>query len=165
LFENEHAGTVTNTAASTTVTGTDTAFTEAMIGSVIRLSRNSNEEPTGSDGANPAAVERIITAVASATSLTVDEAIAAANTTGVKYVISDPIDVEVPLMQRALYRCAENQMGKLLRLEDRTALDAEWVRALTLAREADSRTTQMRAVGRTANGRRLSDYPGAPDED
>jgi hypothetical protein len=165
VFESESRGKVTNSASSTTVTGTDTSFTSAMIGSLIRLSTSGSEEPTGREGANPYSVERSIVAVASSTSLTVDQAITDAHTS-VRYVISDPIDIDVPLMGRALSRCAESQLGKLRRLEDRTALDAEYTKALVLAKEADCPSMAPRAVGDGPHFRtRLAHYPSAADED
>lgn len=165
VFENVKAGTASVTASSTTVTGTNTAFTSAMIGSLIRISSNAAEYPTGREGANPFAFERAIVAVNSATSLEMDQSV---NTSysGVKYVISDPIDIDVALMGRAFMRCAEAIIGKQRRLEDRTALDAEYQKALILAKEADTRSTAPRAVGGHWTGiQSLADYPSAADED
>lgn len=165
VFEEVVDGTVTNTAGSSTITGTDTAFTEAMIGSILRLAvSSSGEVPTGRDGANPYAYERTITAVASTTSLTVDQSIAVANT-NVKYMISDPVDIDVAVMGAALFRCAENELGKLSRLEDRAALDSIWEKALIKAREADSPSTARRGVNSVSRRRRLRDYPAGADEE
>lgn len=152
------AGTATNTINSTTVTGTGTSWTSAMIGSVLRLSANAADLPTPGWGANPFDVERVITNVASTTSLTVDTAIAAAHT-GVKFVISDPIDIEEGAMLTAFWRCVEHQatIARIMKNQDRA--DRAWIDALILAREADSRSFGMRSSHRTQPYYRLSDYP------
>ncbi len=99
----ESTGTITTTASGTTVTGSGTQWTSAYIGCVLRAGTDT-AEPTGPYGAmtgvdsidiqtNPAVFERIITNVSSATELTLDAAPGEA-VSGVKYTISDPIDVD-----------------------------------------------------------------------
>lgn len=162
--EGSSVGTVSVSANSATVTGTDTAFTDAMVGSLIRLSSTSNELPVGRSGANPFAVERSIIAVGSGTSLTLDQVVDSAYS-GVKYMISDPIDIDVGVMGSALYRCAEAHLGRMLRLSDRKQLDADYGMALIRAKEADSRSTAPRAVGGSRPMRRLAFMPTGSDVD
>ena len=101
--ERYNTGTVTTTSGSTTATGTGTAWTQAHVGCVMRISPNTSP-PTSQYGArintalteiehNPAAMTRIVTAVAGATSLTLDTAADTAYT-AVAYTLSDPLDVD-----------------------------------------------------------------------
>lgn len=99
----EETGTV-SVAATTTVTGSGTAFTAAMVGSVIRISNSAVKKPSDLDGDYPYVEERRITAYASATSITVDSAFSSTQS-GVLYSISDPIDVEETIMRRAFFYC------------------------------------------------------------
>jgi hypothetical protein len=83
LTESVIAGTVTVSGNATTVTGTGTAFADAHIGSIIRISADGTSAPTSLVGSmlpdatgtdNPYVAQRVVTAVASATSLTIDSA-------------------------------------------------------------------------------------------
>lgn len=103
--------------------------------------------------------------VASTTSLTVDAAWTTTRT-GVKYVISSPIDIDLLVMGNAFFRCCENQLAKLVRLggpQGMAATEQLYQGALLRAREADVRLTTPMRVGGTVYGRRLSDFPGFPD--
>lgn len=110
--ERELRGSVTVSSGSTTVTGTGTQFGNLHIGSIIRFSDNSQaNSPSPDEGNieidNPYVAQRTITAVASTTSLTIDSAISSATTyTDVKYVISDPLDVDASSMLSSLERLA-----------------------------------------------------------
>lgn len=109
LTEKEYAGSVTVNSGATTVTGTGTAFAAKHVGSIIRFSDGSVNHPTPPEGSiegdNPYLAQRTIMSVASSTSLTIDSSLSAATTyTGVKYVISDPLDVEQFSMLSALER-------------------------------------------------------------
>ena len=134
-IENEHTGTVSVTSGTLTVTGSSTAFTEAMIGSVIRLS-SSTTDPTNLYGSNPYDQERIVTDVASTTSLTVD---AAWETTrsAVKYVISDPVDID-PLMLNAYTAGVAAKVAHLRSKEDRALAEAAYLEELRRAACADN---------------------------
>jgi hypothetical protein len=167
-YELVTAGTVSVTADSPTITGVGTTFEAGMVGSIIRLAADGSAEPTGRHGANPFVVERAIIGVTSSTELTVDQDVETTYS-AVKYAISDPIDIDVPVMREPLLRCCEAQLGLMRRLEDRAVLEAAWDKALLKAKEADARSTAPRAVGVSGNGRRrLRDYPGpgqVADED
>lgn len=158
-----HTGTVTTQDLSKTVTGDGTAFTADMVGSIIRVASNAAELPTGRDGFNPYAEQRIIMTVDLATQLTVDFDFTASRS-GVKYVISDPIDIEYGVMKTVFLRCCENQLAKMARYSDRQVVEQEYQMALLQAKEADSRSTAMRAVGHNVGGyQRLADMPSGPD--
>lgn len=156
----ESGGTITTSASSTAVTGTGTAFESGMAGSLIRVSRNS-QLPTGLEGANPAREELQIRSVTSATALTLESAAVNA-ATSVKYVISDPVDIDLS-MQTAFLRCCEKHFeirkgGKDVAMRDRLYSDA-----LRLAAGADSRHFEVRYLGEGMSLRpRLAHMPG-PD--
>lgn len=151
-------GLVAATADSTTITGTGTAFKAGMIGSIIRFGVDGGENiPTGPTGNEPAVVERTITAVASATSLTVDEAmpetIASAH-----YLISDPLDIDVPVMYEYFCREVEKQWRLVSRSkatpEEISVENAAYNRAWLQAREADNRDRSRAAAWRGGAVRR-----------
>lgn len=148
VYDEVSAGTATNTASSTTTTGTGTAFLSAHIGSIIRLSSDSTNQPEGLEWQNPYAEERVITAFTSATSVTVDTAWTSAHT-GVKYIISDPVDVEDGAMMNAFLRCCEKQVATSKTMRSLGQAEKAYMDALILAREADSRnfTTLVQGYG------------------
>lgn len=90
-------------AGTTTVTGTSTAFSSKMIGSVLRTGDTAapTQGPSGLTGLSPYVDQKIIVAVASATSLTVDSAFDSTYS-GRKYCISDPVDVPTYLLDALL---------------------------------------------------------------
>ena len=141
-------GTVTTTSASTTVSGSGTAFTSSMAGAVIRFASSSTDDhPTGNGGLNPAVVERVISSVDSATSLTVDSA-PGYDLTGVKYVISDPIDIDAQIMTNYFLRECEKQLRTIRRIKEVSATEEhEYQRTLLEAIESDSRSVAPAWVG------------------
>lgn len=146
-------GTISCTAAATTVTGSGTAFVAAHKGCVIRFTTSTTLEPTGvmglADGTdNPYLAQRIITTVTDSATLVIDSAVSSTTSlSGCKYVISDPIDVE-PITMRSYFEalCAYHYARLTKRKEQRDMLsDAH--RALLEAMTNDSRTDEMvRAV-------------------
>ena len=167
--EQYKAGTVTSAAASALLTGTGTAFAAAHVGSVIRLSGSSTVLPTSiigglSNDFNPFAYQRVIKAVNSASgagALTLDSAIDA-TLTGVKYTISDPIDIEPGAMHTAFLRLAEAQYAQLIGRAD--AIPRRKTAEMTLyeAASADNRLMSGadNPLGRHATGT-LADYVGS----
>lgn len=163
-LEEYSTGTVTVAADAVTVTGSGTTFTSAMVGSVIRLSDDSTNKPTGVVGSEPAAQERVVMSYTSATEVSVDTAFDQ-TLTGVKFVISNPLDLEEGAMLTAFWRCVEKELGVLRKMKDRDELFNLYRQALILAREADSRSFQPRAAG-MASGMpyRLRDFPAGADD-
>lgn len=138
-----------------TVTGTGTAFKAAHVGSVIRFGVNNQDEPTGDTGLNPAAHEAIITAVASATSLTIDTAAPEA-VDAAKYLISDPVDIDRTVMGELLLREVERQfriVGRTGSPKQQAEEMTAYSLALTVAREADVRFTGRQAALRSQTRR------------
>ncbi len=157
------AGLVTTTSGSATVTGDGTAWTSSMAGSVLRFSATKQDLPTGPSGGNPAASERIITSVASATSLSVDSVLGD-SFSGVKYLISDPVDIEEGAMFTALLRCCEQQTTIVRIMKNLAMAQGNYRDALILAREADARSYARRSPGpRRAGYRRLANMPRGSD--
>lgn len=146
VYSGINEGYVSTTAGSTTVTGSNTAFASGMVGSVIRIAASGETEaPGGPSSNNPAAYERIVTAVASATSLTVDSAIGE-TLSSVPYLLSDPIDIEISSMYEYFCRECEKQWRMLARSKafDREEL-AAYERAWQQAREADNHSAARQA--------------------
>lgn len=141
LVDSYSAGTIT-TNASTTVTGSSTSWTSAMEGSILRASYATAmvDQATGDSDPQwfeqaampfPFIYERRIVTVTNAGSLVVDSAIPALS--GVRYEISDPIDVEKGAMFTAFLRCCEWQLGCILRLQDRKELQDQFDYAIQAA--------------------------------
>lgn len=141
----ENTGTVTVSSASSTVSGSGTAFNAKHVGSVLRFGSATNA-PEGLSWSTPYERERIITAVASTTSLTVDTALDE-TLSGVKFVISDPIDIEPGAMYTAFQRCCEKEEAICRIMKNRTDAYAAYAAALILAREADSRDFSNHVAG------------------
>lgn len=158
-IDRKEEGTASVTSASATVTGSNTAFTSAMDGAVIRLSSDSKTAPTGNDGSNRAQFEGLIDAFSSATSLTLS-AVADQTLSGVKYVVSDPADIDQDIHQRLLYRLIERQCRIVARMKELEEERREYRDALEESREADSRYAGRQAAGMLdVRPLRLADHP------
>jgi len=154
---NDRAGTITLDSSSATVAGTDTAFTSAHVGAIIRTAGDTTYHPTGLEGAYPWVEQRSIIAVASATSATLDAAPSASHSS-VKYTISDPIDLDVAAY-RAFLWLAKVYAATERRMKDLQFVQAQYEIALRKAKMGDSRENQRRIAGpRRAYRRRLSDF-------
>ncbi len=136
-------GTVTT--STTTVTGTSTVFTSAMVGCLIRFS-SGGTAPTGLEGSNPYVAQRVITAFTSATSITIDQALSS-ELAGVKFEISDPIEMEANAMYTAFLRRCESDLGPLMRRDDQEKLRERAHDAWLTACEQDNRTLDSRPSG------------------
>lgn len=158
------AGTITANSGSTQITGSGTAWTSNHIGSTIRIG-TAAQYPTGIIGAYPFLEERTIMDVSSATVLTVDTAIGT-DYSGVKYVISDPVDIEHGAMKVAFLRCVEKQAAISRHMPTKFDFDAAYQKALVMAFEADSRGFEPRVAraGGDAVHYSLRDYPRGDDD-
>lgn len=158
-------GTVTTAASSTTIIGTNTAFTSKMVNAIIRIAADATDWPTGPDGSVPSVYERTVAAVNSPTSLTVDSATATV-LTNVNYEISDPVDVEDGAMLNALQRGIEKQLATVRKAKTSLAdANANYRDALAQATSGDQRTNVLRGVGWENNRLRLrmKNMPLGPD--
>ncbi len=150
------AGTIAATSGSAAIVGTSTSFASGHVGSIVRIS-SSATKPTGIEGANPWVEQRSVAAVTDATHLTLDAAVTA-NRSGVKYVISDPIDLDVSLYD-AFLRCCEKHLAINRASKNAGGAIKIYEEALFAAKCADGRTTQRVIAGaRESRPIRLRDY-------
>jgi hypothetical protein len=140
----DKAGTISATSGTATITGVGTSFSSAHIGSILRIGTTS-ADPTGIEGKTPYVEQRTITAVASATSCTLDANVSASYS-GVKYNISDPIDLDVSLYD-AFLRACENQIALSRDFKNRVAVYAAYQASLFQAKCADGRSIGRSIVG------------------
>ena len=161
--EDSNTGTASGVMGAVGLTGVGTAWTADMVGSVIRLSGDGLNLPDSVVGSNPYAQQRVIAGWTSATSLTVDEPWSQ-TLTGVKHVVSDPVDMEYGAMMTALFRSCEYQVS-MTRAQKRIADTQKlWQQALIFARECDSRNFALEASGgRPMYPYRLAQMPRGPD--
>jgi hypothetical protein len=149
----------TATTSGTAVAGTGTAFSADMVGSVIRFAADPAQPVTGPGGDNQYAGEATVAAVASATALTIDAALAA-EVVGGRYVVSDPADIDDAVAGRYLLREVERQCRLAARVEVTRVEEAAYRDALADARAADSRYQgERQAGGGLIAPRRLADFP------
>lgn len=159
----ETTGTVTTASGSTTVSGSGTAFTSSMVGSIIRFANSTTILPTGRSGDSPFEIERTVIAVASTTAMTIDSD-PAQNLTGVKFVISDPVDVEPGAMANFLKREVERQVRIIKRMKAMMDEERQHAEARILAFEGDSRNFDSRGPGGRGYGWRMADMPSGADQ-
>lgn len=162
-YDMVEAGNVSVANGSTALSAVGTSFRSDMVGSVIRLSRDS-VRPTSPEGGNAAALETKVAAVGSATTLTLTDA-AADDFTGVAYLLSDPLDLEEGALATCLCWQAIRHMADSLRMKDRDKIEANASNALTRAKEDDARSFALQTAG-PGSVRRLArrHMPSAPDE-
>jgi hypothetical protein len=152
-------GTVATSSGSNVITGTGTAFTPEMVGSVLRLANTGLIMPTSDVGDSPAAFESVIKTWVSATSLITDDA-PSQTSSSLAYTISDRVDIEEGAMLNAYFRCVEMHLGMNRTLKDKPSARLQYLEELNRAKAADSRSFQGRSVGiRRPLRRRLRDYP------
>lgn len=134
------AGTVTVSSGDTSVTGSGTSFSSDCVGSIIRFSSAAVNTPTGLHGLYPYSHQSVITARSSTTAITIADAAPQAFT-GVKYVISDPIDIEPGSMLTYFLKACSYELGSLLSIDPRklAILESERMEALRMAASADHR--------------------------
>lgn len=150
-------GTVSNT--GTALTGSSTAFTQDMVGCVIRFYDATNN-PTGYEGDYPYKAQAVIASVSSTTAAVLD-ADPGTNFSAVKYRIGDWIDIEDGAMYTAFLRLAEAEYAAMFPREDANNRKAMAERAVLLAKENDNRYFNQSGRGRPYN--RYRKTPGADD--
>jgi hypothetical protein len=163
-WDDVNAGTVSIAASSAVVTGTGTAFDSRYAGSVIRTSTTSTDSPEALTWETPYDQERVILTYTSTTSVTVDTTYPTTYS-GVKYIISDPIDIEAGAMLNCFLRCCEKNLSYSRKDKNIISLaEQNWRFALMAAREADARHFQPQVAGEYGvHATRLSLMPRGPD--
>lgn len=134
----EFAGTITTIAGSPVVHGVGTAFDAGQVGSILRIGSSGNVLPTSAYGDAPFAEERSIVAVTNASTITLDSG-ASESRDGVRYVLTDPIDLGW-VAHTAFLRECERQLGHLKAVDALARLEMESQRALLEAMAADNAT-------------------------
>jgi hypothetical protein len=163
LLDLYNAGSITVTANTNTIAGTNTAWTPNMVGCAIRFTASATLTPTGLAGSNPYTYERVVTAVTAPNALTTDDVIPVTYT-NTAYAISDPCDVEQGAMMTAFLRECEKQMRIARRIETSDWEEASYKLAMLQAREADARNLAPRTAGhQMPYGWRLANMPTGPD--
>lgn len=117
--------------SGTTLTASTSIFTERHIGSLIRFGI---VDPYDGDGSISA--ERIITAVSSGTSATIDLPLTLDQ---MAVVISDPIDAPSEPMRTAILRLAEYEFNRFSGSDKRKQLERDWIMSLEAAMVDDNR--------------------------
>lgn len=146
LVDEYNTGSVTTNSA--TVTGSGTSWDSTMVGTVIRFSSGSQKVPTGLAGSDPYYVERTVMSVTSSTQLEMDAA-SGFTLTGVKYSISDPVDIEESMFDLLRLECYK-QLRTSRRVKPASPEEiAEYERTRIRAHEADARSMAPRAEGRS----------------
>lgn len=152
-------GSISVSAAGTTVTGVGTNFNANHVGSVIRFSPDVVSVPTGKWGNFPFAIERQVYSVASGTSLELDSAADVAYS-GVRYNISDPADIDPDVHSTLLFRLIEKHFRLIARLKALPNEEGDMNLAVMSALETDSRYTGRIAALRKQSVRSgLRGYP------
>lgn len=138
-----NAGTVTTTADSTALTGSGTTFVAAHAGCVLRVSPDATNLPTSVIGNtdnvfNPAALTRMVKTFTGTTALVLEQ-VADVSLAGMKYTLSDPIDLEHGAMLTAFLRMTEWRFELLLNKERANNRRGPFNDALAIAMEKDQR--------------------------
>ena len=152
-------GTITVVAGSAAVAGSGTtAFTAAHVGSLLRISSSTSALPTGLDGLLPYVEQRIIVAYTSAAAVTLDAAVTA-SAAGVKYSITDPLDISVS-MYDAMMMMAKMYLAMERNWKNAAAVAAGAMNAMMRAKCADNRTVGRQICGvDLSHISRLADSP------
>lgn len=148
VIDNYSTGTVSanaNSGPTTTVTATGANFTSSLTGSIIRISADATEFPTGIDGDYAAEYERQIIAVTSSSTVIVDEPIYTTFSAR-KYVVSDPIDVEQGAMLDAFLRGCEHQVCHLRSKSNADDMYKVYLDSVRMAQASDSKVMQRRSA-------------------
>lgn len=123
-------GTISRSSAS--VTGSGTAFSDAMIGSILRVGDTTNV-PGPIESLTPWVSEAKITAVGSVTGMTTDASGTVAGST--KYLVADPIDI-APHMHMAMDSACDYWLARIRGTGEDKAFQM-YQRDLRLAMEQD----------------------------
>lgn len=124
----------TVTISGTSVTGSGTAFTSAMVGSVLRVG-TSADSPGSDSSLTPYQGEAVIASVASSASCTLATSLSAS---GAKYLVTDIVDMSTG-MNNAFLACAAYWLSRIRGTKPDNAF-AMYQRDLRLAMEGEALT-------------------------
>lgn len=140
----------TASASTTALTISGGVLTDLHVGCLIRMSSDGSTAPTSllgnrSDVLNPAAHEAVIVARSSTTEATLDAAPSSA-LSAVLFTISDPIDLDSPVMWDAFLKLAVWEYSSITNRKDEPKHRANFYEALNIARDADRRTSNLESA-------------------
>lgn len=118
-------------------------------GAIFRIG-TASKAPTGLDGANPFIEEHVIVAVTDSSTLILDSEVTN-DVTGVKFTISDPVDVD-PTMLNAFKWCARKSLADIVRMKDRRDVSGHYVEELKLALAGNSKYDSRGIAGGGGSG-------------
>lgn len=133
-------GTIT-ASASTSVTGGSSLFESDMVGAVLRFGRDTASYPDGVGGINAYKQQVYVTGYSSATAITVSSAI---TVSAGKYTISDPLDLDRPMLD-AFWRGCERKLSQKLKLAGLDACELAYSQSLSKARQSDAKSYHGRS--------------------
>jgi len=111
----DSVGTIVAVAGSNAIAGTTTEFDSDMAGAILRVGKSETITPTGRYGLNRFAEQHQIHSAASTTAITL-KANVTTSRSGVKYVVTDPIEIET-CAQNAFMRYVEMHLAMTLGLD------------------------------------------------
>jgi len=155
-----NTGTVSVSADGTAITGTSTVFVAAHIGAVMRFSSSTTAAVTSPVGGitgdyNPPIFQRTVEAFTSGTALTVNEGADSA-LSGVKYTLSDRLDIESGSMLNYFLRLCEACYARIEGRPDRMTREVAAREAFNLAAWGDTRSFEIMSAAGGDSGNRLS---------
>jgi hypothetical protein len=162
-----YQGTITVTAGSSAVTGTNTAFDQRMVGAVLRVAGAGSQKPTGTAGKNPYLFQQTIASVQSATALTLSGNAPSfpsggGTLAGVGYSVSDPCDVPASLWD-AFKSLAYRELAQYVSPKEYSSISQRAEAKLRTARAADNMNRSAMGVGTGVSTiSRLRDNPDRP---
>lgn len=152
----DYVGTATIVSGSDTAIGVGTSFASAMIGSIIRFGSSSTAKPTGLRGGQPYVEQRSILGVTNSTTLVLDANVSN-SLSGVKYTISDPIDID-PMLHNAFLHCMAKHIAFDRGIKDAPLAEMQYQQTLRKAKGSDCRSVQPQHAGYGSSVyRRLAD--------
>ncbi len=153
-----YAGTVSVESGSATVTGDGTSFRSTMLGAIIRFSESASK-PTGTNGINPYVFQQSITAVDTTAQTMTIGAVSSVALSGVKYMVTDPVDLDIGLYD-AFLRCCEKYLAYTSGMKDAAAIERQYQLAIQQAKITDNSARWRATAGSQQRGyTRLSDNP------
>lgn len=123
-----------------------THWTKKHVGCVIRFSI-SGEKPTGVRGDNPYDAERIVADVIDSKHLMLDAPAPPSGYANAGYVISDPVDIDAPVMESAFKWCIRKNISAIRSRGNSDEIKANYLADLRIAMGADHKYDDQPVAG------------------
>lgn len=156
-------GQVETDSGSTSVIGTNTAFSSIHEGAVIRTYSDRTNIPTGYDGAYPPVDEAVIDEVLDATHLDTKASLTTTQE-DVSFTISDLVDVDNTILYDVVSQCARLEFCKLQRINPKlqAMYELDYQKALYLAKASSNSSGSVGVAGSFRNS--AIGFPGLWDD-